>query len=48
MSDMPLIRLTDVSKIYHLESGDYIALDHVTLDIAENEFVAIMGTFRFG
>ena len=42
MSDMPLIRLTDVSKIYHLESGDYIALDHVTLDIAENEFVAIM------
>jgi putative ABC transport system ATP-binding protein len=43
MSDMPLIRLTDVSKIYHLESGDYIALDHVSLDIAENEFVAIMG-----
>jgi putative ABC transport system ATP-binding protein len=26
-----------------LESGDFTALDHVTLDIAENEFVAIMG-----
>ena len=43
MSDMPLIRLTDVTKTYHLESGDFTALDHVSLDIAENEFVAIMG-----
>lgn len=43
MSDTPLIRLVNVSKIYHLESGDFTALDHVSLDIAENEFVAIMG-----
>jgi len=43
MSEMPLIRLVDVTKTYHLESGDFTALDHVTLDIAENEFVAIMG-----
>ena len=43
MSDMPLIRLTEVTKTYHLESGDFTALDHVSLDIAENEFVAIMG-----
>ena len=43
MSDLPLIRLTEVTKTYHLESGDFTALDHVTLDIAENEFVAIMG-----
>ena len=43
MSDMPLIRLTEVTKTYHLESGDFTALDHVSLDIAEGEFVAIMG-----
>ena len=43
MSDMPLIRLSDVSKIYYLESGDFTALDHVSLDISEGEFVAIMG-----
>ena len=42
-SGMPLIRLSDVSKIYHLESGDFTALDHVSLDINEGEFVAIMG-----
>jgi putative ABC transport system ATP-binding protein len=43
MSGKPLIQLVDVSKIYHLESGDFTALDHVSLDIGENEFVAIMG-----
>lgn len=43
MSNNPLIRLADVSKVYHLESGDFIALNHVSLDIMENEFVAIMG-----
>ena len=43
MDDTPLIRLTDVSKIYPLESGDFTALDHVSLDIRENEFVAVMG-----
>ena len=43
MSTSPLIRLNDVSKIYRLESGDVYALDHVSLDIDENEFVAIMG-----
>jgi len=43
MSEIPLIRLADVSKIYHLESGDFTALDHVSLDIEEGEFVAIMG-----
>ena len=41
--DMPLIRLSDVSKVYHLESGDFTALNHVSLDIQDNEFVAIMG-----
>jgi putative ABC transport system ATP-binding protein len=43
MSDRPLIQLVDVSKVYHLESGDFTALDHVSLSIEENEFVAIMG-----
>jgi putative ABC transport system ATP-binding protein len=43
MSDTPLIRLDDVSKVYHLESGDFTALDHVSLSIQENEFIAIMG-----
>jgi len=43
MSDTPLIRLDDVSKVYHLESGDFTALDHVSLNIQENEFIAIMG-----
>ncbi len=43
MTSTPLIRLEDVSKVYHLETGDFTALNHVTLDITENEFVAIMG-----
>jgi putative ABC transport system ATP-binding protein len=43
MDQTPLIRLADVSKVYHLESGDFTALNHVSLDIQENEFVAIMG-----
>ena len=43
MTDTPLIRLADVSKVYHLEAGDFTALDHVSLDILDNDFVAIMG-----
>jgi putative ABC transport system ATP-binding protein len=43
MSETPLIQLVDVSKVYHLESGDFTALDHVSLEIRENDFVAIMG-----
>jgi putative ABC transport system ATP-binding protein len=43
MTDTPLIRLVDVSKVYHLEAGDVTALDHVSLDIMENDFVALMG-----
>jgi putative ABC transport system ATP-binding protein len=39
----PLIQLADVTKVYHLESGDFTALNHVSLDIQEGEFVAIMG-----
>jgi putative ABC transport system ATP-binding protein len=43
MSDTPLIRLVNVTKTYHLESGDFTALNSVSLDIMENDFVAIMG-----
>ncbi|WP_292427787.1 ATP-binding cassette domain-containing protein, partial [Methanoregula sp.] len=43
MTDTPLIQLADVTKTYHLESGDFTALNHVSLDIMENEFIAIMG-----
>ncbi len=43
MTDTPLISLVDVTKTYHLESGDFTALNHVSLDIRENDFVAIMG-----
>jgi putative ABC transport system ATP-binding protein len=43
MGEIPLIRLADVTRVYHLEGGDVTALDHVSVDIADGEFVAIMG-----
>jgi putative ABC transport system ATP-binding protein len=43
MNSIPLIRFSDVSKVYHLESGDFTALNHISLDISEGEFVALMG-----
>jgi putative ABC transport system ATP-binding protein len=41
--DENVVRLTDVSKIYPLPSGDVIALDHISLTIKKGEFVAIIG-----
>jgi putative ABC transport system ATP-binding protein len=43
MTNQPLIKLQDVTKIYPLRSGDVTALDKVTLSIQEGDFVAIMG-----
>jgi putative ABC transport system ATP-binding protein len=43
MNGPPLIQFADVSKVYHLESGDLTALNHITLDINDGEFVALMG-----
>lgn len=43
MSPAPIIELEEVTRVYSLASGDVVALDHVTLSIAEGEFVAIMG-----
>lgn len=39
----PLIKLDDVTKVYPLPSGDVVALSHISLDISEGDFIAIMG-----
>jgi putative ABC transport system ATP-binding protein len=39
----PLISARDLTKIYRIGDQDLVALDHVTLDIADGDFVAIMG-----
>ncbi|NVO67439.1 ABC transporter ATP-binding protein [Methanofollis tationis] len=39
----PIIRFVDVSKVYPLQAGDVVALDHVSLDVPAGEFLAIMG-----
>jgi putative ABC transport system ATP-binding protein len=43
MSDGPVISLADVTKVYHMPAEDVVALDHVSLDIAQGDFIAIMG-----
>lgn len=43
MSEIPVIELSDVTKIYPLASGDVVALDHLSIRIERGEFVAIMG-----
>ena len=43
MTEVPVIELTDVTKIYPLASGDVLALDHISIRIDRGEFVAIMG-----
>jgi putative ABC transport system ATP-binding protein len=43
MSDGPVISLADVTKVYHMPAEDVVALDHVTLEIARGDFIAIMG-----
>lgn len=40
---MPIIQLQDVSKLYGFGDATTIALDEVSLDIDQGEFVAIMG-----
>jgi putative ABC transport system ATP-binding protein len=43
MTTVPVIELSDVTKIYSLPSGDVLALDHLSIRIERGEFVAIMG-----
>src|SRR6059036_76520 len=40
---MPLVELRNVSKIYRLGEEEIRALDNVTLDIDEGEFISIIG-----
>jgi putative ABC transport system ATP-binding protein len=40
---MPLVELRDVSKIYHLGGEEIRALDGVSLDVTEGEFISIIG-----
>ncbi len=40
---MALVELRNVSKIYHLGEEEIRALDDVTLDILEGEFISIIG-----
>ena len=42
-SEKPIISCRDVTKIYRMGDQEVRALDGVSLDIAEGEFVAIMG-----
>ena len=44
----PLIRLRDVYRIYEMGDQALHALDGVTLDIAQNEYVAIVGASGSG
>ena len=39
----PAIEVRDAEKAYPLSSGEVIAVDHLSLDIASGEFVAIVG-----
>jgi putative ABC transport system ATP-binding protein len=41
--DTPLIAITDLTRVYDLDSGRVTALDRVTLSIAPGELVAVMG-----
>lgn len=40
---MPIIQLEDVSKLYGFGDAANVALDEVSLDIEQGEFVAVMG-----
>ncbi len=43
MSDKSLLRLVNVSKIFRMDGLEVKALDNVSLEINEGEFVSIMG-----
>ncbi|MDU9376784.1 putative ABC transporter ATP-binding protein YknY [Methanocorpusculaceae archaeon Sp1] len=43
MTDVPVVELVDVYKVYHMPAGDVHALNGVTFSVMKGEFVAIMG-----
>ncbi|HEY64888.1 MAG TPA: ABC transporter ATP-binding protein [Caldilineae bacterium] len=48
MSHPIKLRARDVKKVFHLRQGPLVALDGVSLDVATNEFVTIVGTSGCG
>ena len=38
-----LIQVSDVVKAYPLGAGEFVAINHLSLDIAQGEFVAVVG-----
>lgn len=43
MTNKPIVRLDNVTKIYHSPSSAILAMENVTLDIYPNEFISIVG-----
>jgi putative ABC transport system ATP-binding protein len=43
MTETHAIQISEVSKAYPLAIGEFIAIDHLSLDITHGEFVAIIG-----
>lgn len=43
MTSSPKIQVMDVSKTFKLGGDDFVALDHVSIDIADREFVTVVG-----
>jgi putative ABC transport system ATP-binding protein len=37
------IQVSDLVKVYPLAAGDFVAIDHLNLEIAHGEFVAVVG-----
>ncbi|ADN35120.1 ABC transporter related protein [Methanolacinia petrolearia DSM 11571] len=48
MTDRPVIKLENVTKVYSLPTDDVIALDNINLEVKKGEFLAIMGTSGSG
>ena len=48
MTDRPVIKLENVTKVYSLPTDDVIALNNINLEVKKGEFLAIMGTSGSG